>query len=238
MEGIQILCFIQRTILHGQALAVLLRKTADAPFRVPMETSTTAGPVSRRVGEDASADPVPSAAEIREIEQALVRRLNADPPPTFDEVMAAIVGHQQGKADWPSPLRLEKYAIELALEADADRDDLRTRLAKVDVLLADAYPLSTFAEDESLGLAPLGSREDEATAIAAMPADDAQFARLVRLWWDYFRQGEEDRFPLDLEYLAARGAMARRPDNPEIKVWLGRILAKLLPEQAIAKAGA
>ena len=224
--------------IPSSAFAVLLRKTADAPFRAPMETSTTAGPVSSRVGEDAFAGPAPSVAEIRETEQALVKRLNADLRPTFDEVMAAIAAHAQVKADWPSPLRLEKYALELALEAEAERGDLRTRLVKVDALLADAYPLSTFAEDESLGLAPLGSREDEATAIAAMPADDAQFARLVRLWWDYFRQGEEDRFPLDLEYLAARGAMARRPDNPEIKVWLGRILAKLLPEQAIAKAGA
>jgi hypothetical protein len=152
--------------------------------------------------------------------------------------MSAFSAHQQAGVHWPFPHRLEKHALELALEADGTRNDLRTRLARVDALLADAHPLSTFAEEEAIGLAPPGSRQDEAAEIAAMPAGDAQFGRLIRLWRDYFRHGDEDEFPLDLEYLAVQAAMARRPDSPEIKVWLGRVLAKLLPQLPIARAGA
>jgi hypothetical protein len=149
--------------------------------------------------------------------------------------MAALSAHQQSGAEWQFPLRLEKYAIELALDAE-DRDDLRARLSKVNRLMADAYPLWVFAGDADLE--PLGSRQEEADAISVMPDGKARLVRLVRLWRDYFDHGEEDQFPLDLELLAAQGAIAEQPDRPEIKVWLGRILARFLPEQAIARAGA
>lgn len=304
--------------IPSSALSILIRKTVDAPFREPMETTTTAGPLSSRFAREAvagraevrrrvgaltqrhaaggrlttkdlldayrdhhaaglaepfplileklllsralkseaggevlrgklavvnalleappavEADPV---AAVHDSERALIRRLSTTPP-TFEEVMSALSTHHQAGAGWPFPLRLEKHALELALAAEDGRQDLRDRLGKVDRLLADAYPLSTFAEDEAPDLAPQASRHDEAAAIAAMPAGEARFRRLVRLWWDYFREGDEDRFPADLELLAVEGAMDRRPDSPEIKVWLGRVLAKLLPEQPIARAEA
>jgi len=220
-------------------LSVLLRKTVDQPFRASIETSTTAGAVQEDVqtaygprailakfSKSNNASAKSAREHLIDKERALVERLD-DPRLRAEEIMAAYYEHQKLTPFLPFSLALERRSLQLYLEADHSREDLRLQLESVEKRILGAAPLMKVPP--STGAAVSVTYDGfERTLRDTLPSDPMEQLTTLRAAYAlYHARNRAAEFPADLEYAALSLALKKTPDDPDMKVRLGKVLSKL-----------
>jgi hypothetical protein len=218
--------------------SILFRKMVDAPFRVALETSTTAGTVKQTIrgfyekySGKASADSAAARAPrtVDSFQRDMLCRLH-DPKLGHEEIMAF---YRAFVASFPGedfPLELEKKSLILALERWPDRQDMHVRLSVVEGLILQKYPLLNHV------VTKLASVEEETAPslfdgselkIRALALGGDRIDQILGRFYAYFEAGQVREFPADLELEAIKSIIKKFGANPDLKLRLGYLLSGL-----------
>jgi hypothetical protein len=221
-------------------VTVALRRTSPARFRAAIETSTTGGAVSGSIrhayGEAAAESDEPDdAAVAARLAQEKVDRWSesilqrfTDPGLQVEEIQQfydAFVAAYPGR---PFPPLIEKKALDLAIETDPTRDDLKGRRVYIEGLLRDAWPLLNYTvEDEDID-GTLIALDGVEAKLAALPFGERQFVYALAAFRGYLALGRPEAFPPLLEFRALRWVTeTREPGNWQLMLVLGQVADKL-----------
>ncbi len=215
------------------SLSILMEKTTDAPFRASIEISTTVGSVVQSIG--VASDQQSALAAIEKEEEALLERLD-DTSLKPNDIFSV---YQRRLAIAPNsafPLQLEKRVLELFLKEDPTRDDLKKSLTAVEDRITARSPLLRFEAEAKAGATgtisvAMDGREEAALASAGT---DEGFNAAVAAYQRYYSARRLDEFPAELERITLDAAIARRPDDPQLRVRKGQVLSGLIPKMPLA----
>lgn len=215
--------------------SILLRKTHDAPFKVTLETSTTAGTVTQTIqghygkGADkgAKAGISRAAQTVENFQHDMLRRLH-DPKLSHEELMKF---YREFIAAFPGeefPLELEKKSLIVALERWPDRTDMQNRLSVVDEMILQKHPLLNYAaaKPTSSEVANADSELDgNEYQIRKLPHGNSRMDAIIARFKTYFEAGLVREFPADLEFEAIKSVMQEFGATPFLKLRLGHLLS-------------
>lgn len=215
-------------------ISILLRKVSSAPFKVALETSTTAGPVKRAVqdyykkGKKWSvwrkyAD---KGEAVEDFQRAMLRRLN-DPELSYGELMAFYHSFISAYPDKEFPLELEKKSLTLALENWPDRSDMQERLLLVEQLILQKYPLLDYVEKLPHIEVTRTTKELDSfyQRIGELHSGAEKSKNIIAYFKTYFENGMIREFPVDIEIEAIKYVMHEFGATPFLKIRLGHLLS-------------
>lgn len=217
--------------------SILLRKTNDAPFKVTLETSTTAGAVTQSIqghygkgaGKGARDDLTSGARTVENFQHDMLRRLH-DPKLSHEEIMKFYRAFIAAFPGEEFPLEIEKKSLIVALERWPDRTDMRNRLSVVEGLILQKYPLLNYvaAEPSSRAVAKATSVLDgNEQQIRKLAPGSARIDAIIARFKTYFEAGLVREFPADLELEAIKSVMQEFGANSFLKLRLGRLLSEI-----------
>jgi SAM-dependent methyltransferase len=228
-------------------VTIAMRRTSPAPFRVAIETRTTAGAVAATIQAAYGSQATPASDEAAGL--LAVRRDSVDRwirsvldrfddlTLTVQEIVNLYTEYVEAYPGRPFPPVIEKRALDLAIAADPERDDLKARRVIVEQLLAAQWPLLRFRGaignvDEQL-LAVDGAE----AAVLALPLDKQLFDHAVAAMQRYIAKGRPEAFPKMLEFRAWRYAADHLdPADWGLKLHLGKVTGKLSTDMVLRRA--
>ena len=226
------------------SLTVALRKTKDEPFRVSLETRTTAGPVAARIARSRGASATTADAEseqgLEDLRTAVHKRLDdmlqrlPGKSLQFSEIMALYNDYLAASLTRPFPLSLEAYSLDLVLAEDPGRDDLRARREEVATLFRSRHPLMKYAT-EAAGSAPAISLDGVEAEFPLTGDETLDIAVILAAYAAYGNGRAVELFPRRLEYAALKRLIADHPDDSDLKVRLGTVLSDLTRGTVLSK---
>ncbi len=239
------------SLIPTSGFSILLRKTIDAPFKVKLETSTTAGTVTQTIQGHYETGAGKQAAALLDTEHDLLMRLN-DPQLSYDELMTFYRAFIAAFPGTEFPLELERKSLVIALERWPDRIDMQNRLVAVDELIAHKYPLLSYATAvKACNIKPAAEKapaektpakeaavkksaaktvdelDYKEQQIRALPLGGERTDRIVTHFKAYFDAGLVRTFPADLEFEAITNVISKFGATPYLKLRRGHLLSNL-----------
>jgi hypothetical protein len=219
-------------------VSVILRRTSDVPFRASLEVTTAAAPVANSVqrnyrqgdgferpdgGDDTSA----KREKVDQWIKSILHRLD-DPDLDYLEVVDLHNAHQEAYAGAPFPALIELRALDLAILAHPDREDLVQQRANVEARWDEQWPLLRLTEAASPIEPEEVALDGQEAALLAISNRYSRFCHAVGAFQHYFAARCPERYPAMLEFDALRYAAEELyPDDWPLRQILGRRAAKL-----------
>jgi hypothetical protein len=235
-------------------LSVTWRRTSPARFRAPLEANTAAAPVAKKIRDayglhDAGAPDRETGQATKAEREAMDRSIRSmvdrytDPGLDYPEILRLYRTYSELYAAYGAtyvgatfPPLLEKKAIELALAAYPDRDDLRVRLEKVEKSLAEQWPLYRFSEGALSLDGDIIAMDGIEEKLLSIPGKQMRLRYAVVAFRRYLAAGHPERFPLALEFAALRYAAEELyPDDWSLRLRLGYCAVRLCNDMTLRR---
>jgi hypothetical protein len=216
-------------LVPTSGFSILLRKIIDAPFKVTLETSTTAGNVTQSIKDSYGTSRGGNLGTLLKTKIKLLNRLH-DPTLSYEDLMDFYRLFMATSPDAYFPLELERKCLVLALVNWPERQDLINRLEVVDELILQKYPLISYASSEimferadRLVIAFDGTE----SGIREQANGKARIESIIYCFKVYFDTGLIEKFPADLEFEAITNIVDNFGVTPFLKLRRGHLLSGL-----------
>ena len=206
------------------SVRLIARKTKDAPFRVALETTTTAGHVSSDIDVAYGGE---VKVSLKEKMAATLTTLKAAPLGELMELLKAF--HASGSQEMFPPSIELKIAHDVAEKFPSS--DAETQIAVSLERLRKAFPLLRVPSTET---SPTLEFDGVESAFPTGEADDLVFEYIVAAYHRYHAQSAVELFPPRLEAIGLMHLNRERGRDVDVLVRLGHLMASFAPTVEIA----